>query len=60
MDPETVIPAKQAESKPLSPWERVAEGRSDPSQTQPLSPWERVAEGRVRAPNNPAVPIHCR
>ena len=58
--PEIVIPAKQAVSKPLSLWERVAEGRCDPSQTQPLSLWERVAEGRVRAPNNPAAPIHCR
>ena len=75
----TIIPAKQAVSKPLSLWERVAEGRCDPSQIQPLSLWERVAEGRcdpsqiqplslwervaegrVRAPNNPAAPIHCR
>ena len=39
--PEIVIPAKQGVSKPLSLWERVA-------------------EGRVRAPNNPAVPIHYR
>ena len=85
------IPAFQGVSKPLSLWERVAEGRCDPSQTQPLSLWERVAEGRcdsqtqplslwervaegqnplslwervaegrVRAPNNPAAPIHCR
>ena len=68
MDPEPVIPvipAKQAvwqtrPKSPLSLWERVAEGRSDPSQIQPLSLWERVAEGRVRAPNNPAAPIHCR
>ena len=37
-------------SKPLSLWERVAEGRCDPSQIQTLSLWERVAEGRVRAP----------
>ena len=59
-EPHNVIPAKQAVSKPLSLWERVAEGRCDPSQTQPLSLWERVAEGRVRAPNNPAAPIHCR
>ena len=54
MTPEIVIPAFQAVSKPLSLWERVAEGRCDPSQIQPLSLWERVAEGRVRAPNNPA------
>ena len=54
------IPAVQAVSKPLSLWERVAEGRGDPSQTQPLSLWERVAEGRVRVPKNPAAPIHCR
>ena len=46
MTPEIVIPAFQAVSKPLSLWERVAEGRCDPSQTQPLSLWERVAEGR--------------
>ncbi len=58
--PSSVIPAKQAVSKPLSLWERVAEGRSDPSQIQSLSLWERVAEGRVRVPNNPAAPIHCR
>ena len=44
--PEIVIPAKQAVSKPLSLWERVAEGRYDSSQIQPLSLWERVAEGR--------------
>ena len=60
MTPEIVIPAFQAVSKPLSLWERVAEGRCDPSQIQPLSLWERVAEGRVRAPNHPAAPIHCR
>ena len=52
--------------KALSLSERVAakqavsKGRCDPSQIQPLSLWERVAEGRVRAPNNPAAPIHCR
>ena len=45
-EPHNVIPAKQAVSKPLSLWERVAEGRCDPSQIQPLSLWERVAEGR--------------
>ena len=28
----SVIPAKQAVSEPLSLWERVAEGRCDPSQ----------------------------
>jgi PAS domain S-box-containing protein len=40
---------------PLSPWERVPEGRVRADATQPLSPWERVPEGRVRADATPSA-----
>ena len=40
--------------KPLSLWERVAEGRCDPSQIQPLSLWERVASFRPKLNPSPS------
>ena len=60
--PQTVIPAFQAVSK-RHPSEAQTPGIVIPAKqavSKPLSLWERVAEGRVRAPNNPAAPIHCR
>jgi lipopolysaccharide/colanic/teichoic acid biosynthesis glycosyltransferase/glycosyltransferase involved in cell wall biosynthesis len=44
-----------AAPQPLSPRERVAEGRVRAAAPQPLSPWERVAEGRVRAAAPPSA-----
>jgi chemotaxis protein methyltransferase WspC len=52
-------PRVRTTPSPLSPWERVPEGRvgakSHRVLQQPLSPWERVPEGRVRAEAQPSA-----